>query len=82
MEHGFKCSMLLCHFFLVVRVLGLLNVVDNEEIFRVVLLKVHFVDFLVVWVLMINYISPMILISEYIVIWIHKDFDLVSHFDF
>ena len=41
----------------------LVDVVDDEEVLWVVLLQVHVIDLFVVWILVEDHISPVILIS-------------------
>ena len=73
--------MLLGNLFLVVGVFGFLNVVDDEEVLGIVLLQVHFINGEVVRVLVMDHIAPVILITEHVVVGVHKDFDLVAYLD-
>ena len=75
-------SVFLSDFLPAILALCLVDVVDDEEVLWVVLLQVHVIDLLVVWILVEDHISPVVLISEDILVRINKHFDLVANFDF
>ena len=72
--------MLLQKLFLRIREFTPFQIVHDVEVFGGVVLEVHLVDEEIVWLRVIDDVSPVVIVCKHIFCRIHKHFNLVPHF--